>query len=86
MSRGISAENRSDSKIQGGRVSTVKNPEKKGDGRRQAEPAKGRKPAKPDAGKAPEWTQSLRQLYDSVVDEPLPESFKTLLEELDKRR
>jgi hypothetical protein len=33
----------------------------------------------------PEWTQSLRQLYDSVVDEPLPESFKSLLEKLDKR-
>jgi hypothetical protein len=63
----------------------VKNPQKKGDGRRRAEPAKGRKPTTPDSGTAPEWTQSLRQLYDSVVDEPLPESFKNLLEKLDKR-
>jgi hypothetical protein len=66
----------------------VKNPQKKGDGRRRAEPAKGRKPGTPKSGpdseKTPEWTQSLRQLYDSVVDEPLPESFKNLLEKLDK--
>jgi len=53
--------------------------------RRQAESAKGRKTAKSEPGKTPEWTQSLRQLYDSVVEEPLPESFKTLLEKLDKR-
>lgn len=68
-----------------GRVTTVKNPQKKGDGRRRAGPAKGGKPAAPKPGKTPEWTQSLRQLYDSVVDEPLPESFKNLLDRLDKR-
>jgi len=63
----------------------VKDPQKKGDRRRRAEPAKGRKPATPGAGKNPEWTQSLRQLYDSVVDEPLPDAFKSLLDKLDKR-
>ncbi|HTM95791.1 MAG TPA: NepR family anti-sigma factor [Croceibacterium sp.] len=63
----------------------MKDPQKKGDGRRRAGPAKGRKPITPESGKNPEWTQSLRQLYDSVVDEPLPDAFKSLLEELDKR-
>ena len=68
-----------------GQITTVKNSQKKGDGRQRAGPAKGRKPATPEPGKkAPEWTQSLRQLYDSVVDEPLPDSFKSLLEKLDK--
>jgi len=50
------------------------------------------KPSKPSgsaSGKAapkaakPEWTNGLRQLYDSVVDEPLPDSFKDLLAKLD---
>jgi hypothetical protein len=63
----------------------VKNPQKKGGGRRRARPAKGHKSAGQAPGITPEWTQSLRQLYDSVVDEPLPESFKSLLEKLDKR-
>lgn len=31
----------------------------------------------------PEWADGLRQLYDSVVDEPLPDSFKDLLAKLD---
>lgn len=31
----------------------------------------------------PEWADGLRQLYDSVVDEPLPDSFKDLLSKLD---
>lgn len=29
------------------------------------------------------WALGLRQLYDSVVDEPLPDSFKDLLSKLD---
>lgn len=32
----------------------------------------------------PEWADGLRQLYDSVVDEPLPDSFKDLLDKLDE--
>ncbi len=35
----------------------------------------------PDAEK-PDWADGLRQLYDSVVDEPLPDTFKDLLEKL----
>jgi len=36
-------------------------------------------------GKAtPEWADSLKQLYDAVVEEPLPDAFKDLLDQLDK--
>lgn len=31
----------------------------------------------------PEWADGLRQLYDSVLLEPLPDSFTTLLDRLD---
>lgn len=31
----------------------------------------------------PEWASGLKRLYDSVVDEPLPDSFKDLLSKLD---
>ena len=30
----------------------------------------------------PDWAQGLRQLYDSVVEEPLPDSFDELLRKL----
>ena len=33
----------------------------------------------------PEWAQGLRQLYDSVVEEELPTSFKDLLSKLDEK-
>lgn len=32
----------------------------------------------------PQWADSLRNLYDSVVDEPIPDSFKDLLAQLDE--
>lgn len=32
----------------------------------------------------PEWARGLRDLYDDVVDEPLPPSFHDLLAKLDK--
>lgn len=32
---------------------------------------------------APDWANGLRQLYDSVVDEPIPDSFKDLLAQFD---
>jgi hypothetical protein len=32
---------------------------------------------------APEWADGLKRLYDSVVDEPLPDSFAKLLDQLD---
>lgn len=36
-------------------------------------------------GDNPGWAQGLRQLYDSVVEEPLPDSFKDLLAKLDDK-
>lgn len=33
--------------------------------------------------KSPEWADGLRRLYDSVVEEPLPDSFAKLLDKLD---
>lgn len=33
--------------------------------------------------RSPDWTSGLKQLYDQVVDEPLPDSFKDLLSRLD---
>lgn len=32
----------------------------------------------------PEWATGLRQIYDSVLHEPLPESVRDLLARLDK--
>ncbi|GGD58346.1 hypothetical protein GRI62_01490 [Erythrobacter arachoides] len=39
-----------------------------------------------DVGKEgdPEWTNGLKRLYDSVLDEPLPDAFADLLAKLDK--
>ncbi len=34
---------------------------------------------------SPGWANGLRQLYDSVVDEPLPDTFKDLLSKLDNK-
>ena len=54
--------------------------------------AEGRKAANDTFGKPaesnrpprkPGWTAGLKQLYDSVVDEPLPDSFEDLLKKLD---
>lgn len=39
--------------------------------------------AQPDAAQ-PDWADGLRQLYDSVVDEPLPDAFTDLLSKLDE--
>lgn len=35
-------------------------------------------------GQMPGWTNGLRQLYDQVVEEDLPDSFQDLLARLDK--
>lgn len=32
---------------------------------------------------SPEWADGLRRLYDSVVEEPLPDNFSKLLDQLD---
>ena len=34
--------------------------------------------------KRPEWAAGLRQLYDSVVEEPLPDTFSDLLSRFDE--
>lgn len=38
-----------------------------------------------DAKDQPEWANGLRRLYDSVVEEPLPDSFNDLLSQLDTK-
>ena len=45
----------------------------------------GKRLARSKAAKKPEWADGLRQLYDSVVDEPLPDSFEDLLSKLDDK-
>lgn len=37
-----------------------------------------------DSADSPAWAHGLKQLYDSVVDEPLPDSFKDLLDAFDE--
>lgn len=46
---------------------------------------KGKDSQAKDAKDKPEWANGLRRLYDSVVDEPLPDSFKDLLSQLDAK-
>jgi len=48
---------------------------------RKTRPVKAKANNKPKRG--PEWASGLKQLYDSVVDEPLPDAFKDLLTRLD---
>lgn len=43
------------------------------------------KPASKAQGELPGWTNGLRQLYDQVVDEDLPDSFRDLLSRLDEK-
>ena len=48
-------------------------------------PKNDEQPTKKGEGNAePEWARGLRELYDGVVDEPLPPSFDDLLAKLDK--
>ncbi|MBT8427717.1 MAG: hypothetical protein KJO02_06790 [Erythrobacter sp.] len=53
----------------------------------EQQPEKGageaKKPPRKEA--QPEWANGLRKLYDSVVEEPLPDSFKDLLSQLDAK-
>lgn len=35
-------------------------------------------------GRKPEWAQGLKKLYDSVVEEPLPDDLAALLARLDE--
>lgn len=52
--------------------------------------AQSNSPSKSPNGKAlenvekqPGWAKGLRQLYDSVVEEPIPDNFQELLDKLD---
>lgn len=38
----------------------------------------------PEGGDEPGWAAGLRQLYNSVLNEPLPDSFDDLLKKLDR--
>jgi hypothetical protein len=50
---------------------------------RKAGPHKAGSPLPPQPDK-PGWADGLRQLYDSVLDEKLPDSFDDLLKKLDQ--
>ena len=41
--------------------------------------------AKSEMRQRPDWANGLRQLYESVVDEELPDTFKDLLSQLDAK-
>lgn len=47
-------------------------------------PPKGLKDGEKSDAKGPEWAGGLKKLYNSVVEEPLPDSFKDLLSKLDQ--
>ena len=54
-----------------------------GDRQERSKPAQAEPLANFDAQDRPEWAGGLQKLYNSVVDEPLPDSFKDLLAQLD---
>jgi hypothetical protein len=45
-----------------------------------------RRSSKVGDAKEPGWADGLRQLYNSVVHEPLPDSFDDLLKKLDRAK
>lgn len=45
-----------------------------------------RRSSKPRGATEPGWAEGLRQLYNSVVHEPLPDSFDDLLKKLDRAK
>ena len=48
---------------------------------RTGNPVKGKKQHTKPRG--PVWASGLKQLYDSVIEEPIPDAFKDLLSKLD---
>ena len=50
-------------------------------GGRTGSPVKGKKHIRSQRG--PDWASGLKQLYDSVIEEPIPDAFKDLLSKLD---
>ena len=52
----------------------------------EGKPAQGEKREAATGGKdRPDWANGLRRLYDSVVEEELPDTFKDLLSQLDAK-
>lgn len=51
------------------------------DSKRTERPAKGKSEERKIQGH--DWAAGLKRLYDSVVEEPIPDSFKDLLSKLD---
>jgi len=49
----------------------------------RGEPVKGKGKSKARNQRGPDWASGWKQLYDSVVEEPIPDSFKDLLSKLD---
>ena len=49
--------------------------------RNRAKGLSARPPPKP--GQEPDWTDGLRRLYESIINEPLPKSFTELLQRFD---
>ena len=64
---------------QGRQATAMNNDDKAG----KANPAVQPPGSKQGRRKKPEWADGLRQLYDSVLHEPLPDSFADLLSKLD---
>jgi hypothetical protein len=56
-------------------------PDRPGNGR--SKPHDG--PSPKHRERQPGWVQGLRQIYNSVLDEPLPPSFDSLLKKLDEK-
>ncbi|MCB5425840.1 hypothetical protein H0274_11260 [Altererythrobacter sp. CC-YST694] len=56
---------------------------KAGSRKKGAKEGKQRAGAAPGRDSKPEWADGLKRLYDSVVDEPLPDAFMDLLSRLD---
>jgi hypothetical protein len=50
------------------------------DAGRTGNPVKGKKKT---TRHGPDWASGLKQLYDSVIEEPIPDAFKDLLSKLD---
>lgn len=48
------------------------------------EPSKDRGKKRGGSERQPGWADGLRKLYDSVANEPLPDSFDDLLKKLDQ--
>ncbi len=65
-------------KLAGGMANTMKRDDEVGKASEERQAQK-----RGPAARKPGWASGLQQLYDSVIEEPLPDSFKDLLARLD---